>query len=49
MDYILRVVIIVSVFILCIRIYRIVASYIGEQLGIGKFFINLWKKIRRYK
>ena len=46
-QYILSVLIVISTYIVITRIYMIVAAYIGERLGFGKFFIDVWKKIRR--
>ena len=37
----------IFVFIAIIRIYMEVANYVGEKLGIGKFFISLLSRIRR--
>ncbi|WP_165000275.1 hypothetical protein [Anaerophilus nitritogenes] len=50
MEYIrniLNVGVVVFIFILGVKIYMKIASYIGERLGLGKFFINLCKKIRK--
>ena len=35
--------------IITVKIYMLVANYIGEQIGIGKFLIYLWGKIRKKK
>ncbi|WP_187296217.1 hypothetical protein [Tepidibacter mesophilus] len=50
MDYIyyaLNLLMVLFIFIAITRIYMRIAGYIGEQLGFGKFFIYLWKKIRK--
>lgn len=50
MDYIkdiLGILFVIFWFIVVTKIFRIVAAYIGEQLGFGKFFINLLEKIKR--
>ncbi len=52
MEYIqfsLAVLVTLFVYTIIIGIFMKVANYIGEKLGIGKFFINLWQKTRRYK
>lgn len=48
MDYIrytLNFLIVLFIFMVIIRIYMEVASYIGKQLGFGKFFMYLCRKI----
>lgn len=50
MDFIQKILgisIVIIAFITITRIYMIVTAYIGEKLGFGKFFIGLWKKMRR--
>lgn len=52
MDYIHYILRILSVLFICIVIVKIyigVTTYVGEQLGIRKFFIYLWQKIRKDK
>ncbi|QUH20352.1 hypothetical protein [Alkaliphilus sp. B6464] len=52
MEYIqLNLVVLVTLFVYTavIGIWMKVANYVGEKLGIGRFFINLWMKTRRYK
>ncbi len=47
MDYIyltFKTITLLFIFILIMKIFRIVASYIGNQLGIGEFFIKLYHK-----
>lgn len=50
MDYIhyaLSVLIVLFIYIAITKFYMLVANYIGEHLGFGKFFMYLWRKIRR--
>ena len=44
--YVFNLLIVLFVYIVIMKIYMKVANYIGEQLGIGKFLIFLWRKIR---
>jgi hypothetical protein len=46
-QYVLKVLMVVFIYIVIIGILMRVANYVGEQLGFGKFFLNLWQKIRR--
>ena len=49
MDYIhyaLNILIDIFIIIVITKICMVVANYVGEQLGLGKFFIHLWQKIR---
>ncbi|MFT5875006.1 MAG: hypothetical protein ACI8WT_003986 [Clostridium sp.] len=46
-NYILNILIVIFYYIIIVLIIRVVANYIGEKLGIGKFLINLWRKIRK--
>lgn len=50
MDYIyyaLNVSLVLFIVIVIMKIYMVVAAYVGEQLGIGKFIIYLWRRIRK--
>ncbi|MDF2673788.1 MAG: hypothetical protein K0R09_2053 [Clostridiales bacterium] len=47
--YALKVLIIVFIYIVIIGFFMRVASYIGEKLGFGNFFLNLLQKIRKNK
>ena len=50
MDYIyydLALLVELFICIVIIQIYMKVTSYIGEQLGVSKFFIYLWQKTRK--
>lgn len=50
MDYIngsLKVLMGVILFIVLIKIFMELTSYIGKQLGFGNLFIGIWRKIRR--
>ena len=50
MDYIyyaLGISIGLFIYIIITKVYMMIANYVGEQLGIGKFLIYLWGKIRR--
>lgn len=38
--------IVIVLFIGMVKVCMWVANDIGEKLGIGKFIINLWKKIK---
>lgn len=52
MEYIqnvLKVLLVVFMYIAIIGIFMRVANYVGEQLGFGKFFLNLWQKVRKNK
>lgn len=40
---------ILFIYIVIIKIYMVIANYIGEKLGLGKFFMNLWEKMRKNK
>jgi len=44
--YIFRVLIVIFIFVFITRIFMIVAAYIGEKLGFGKFFVDIWEKIK---
>jgi len=44
--YIFRVLTAIAIFIFITRIFMIVAAYIGEKLGFGKFFVDIWEKIK---
>ncbi|SCY79371.1 hypothetical protein [Alkaliphilus peptidifermentans] len=46
-QYILRVIMVIVMVIAVTKIYMIIAAYIGGKLGIGKFFIFLWERMRR--
>ncbi|MBS4536169.1 hypothetical protein GOQ29_11135 [Clostridium sp. D2Q-14] len=43
---ILRLVMILFIWIVIIRIFMNFINNIGKRLGIGKFFVNLLKKVR---
>lgn len=50
MDYIhyaLNFLIVLFFYMVIMKIYMGIANYVGEQLGIGKFIIYLWGKIRK--
>ena len=46
-HFALNILIVIILVVVIIRISTVVANYVGEQLGIGKFIINLWNKIRK--
>jgi hypothetical protein len=46
MEYI-QLVLLLFIYTAIIGIFMKVANYVGEKLGIGKFFINLWQKTRK--
>ena len=48
-EYILKMVMATFGAIFIMRIYMIIANYIGEQLGIGKALKALWRKIEKNK
>ena len=43
-QYILRILIATFGAIFIMRIYMVAANYVGEQLGIGKALISIWRK-----
>ena len=50
MDYIcnaFNILIAIVIFMLTIKIFMLVANFIGERIGIGKFLIYLWGKLRK--
>ncbi|SFD14578.1 hypothetical protein [Clostridium uliginosum] len=50
MDYIqftLKVLSVLFIYIVIMKICMVVANYVGEQLGLGKSLIYLWRKIRK--
>ena len=50
MDYIyfaLKIIMVLFTLIVITIIYMGVANYVGEKLGLGEFFIYLWRKIRK--
>ncbi len=49
MDYILNILIGIFVIIVIVKIYMVVANYVGEQLCLGKFIEYLLKKVRTKK
>ncbi len=52
MDYIylsFKIITLLFIFIAIMKIYRIIAGYIGEQLGIAEFFIKLYHRIKACK
>lgn len=52
MEYIklgLGVLVVLFVYMAITGIFMKAANYVGERLGIGKFFINLCKNIRKCK
>ncbi|MDF2546134.1 MAG: hypothetical protein K0R93_1032 [Anaerosolibacter sp.] len=48
MEYI-QLTLILFIYTVLIGIFMKVANYVGEKLGMGKFFINLWQKTRKSK
>jgi hypothetical protein len=46
-QYVLKVLIVVFIYIVIIRFIMNVANYIGEKLGFGKFFLNLLQRLRK--
>ncbi|MCY6354406.1 hypothetical protein [Clostridium sp. ZS2-4] len=46
-QYVLKILSVLFIYIVIIKIYMVVANYVGEKLGIGKFFIYLCKKIKK--
>lgn len=46
-QYALKVLMVVFIYIVITKAFRRFANNIGEQLGFGNFFLNLWQKIRR--
>nr|WP_312580006.1 hypothetical protein [Sedimentibacter sp.] len=49
MDYVLNTLIGIFVIMVIVKIYMVVARYVGEQLGIGKFIKYLLQKIQTKK
>jgi hypothetical protein len=45
-QYVLKVLIVVFIYIVIIRFIMNVANYIGEKLGFGKFFFKLIAKVK---
>lgn len=48
-HYALDLLSILFIYIAITKIYMVVANYIGEKLGFGKFFMHLWEKVRKDK
>jgi hypothetical protein len=46
-HYVLNISIVLVIVIVITKICMVVAAYVGEQLGVGKFLINLWRKMRK--
>lgn len=46
-NYVLKILAVVFIFIVVTKIFMVIANYIGEQLGFGKVFENLWKRISK--
>ena len=46
-KFVFGVLFVLFICIIFTRIIMEVANYIGEKLGIGNFFIYLWRKIRK--
>lgn len=44
---ILKISLVVFIYIVIIGIIMRVAEYIGERLGFGRFFLNLWGRIKK--
>ena len=47
MEFIFKVIFTILIFVVFTKIIMIVATYIGQRLGIGKFSIYLVEKIKR--
>lgn len=50
MDFIylvLKILIVLFILLVITIIYMGVANYVGKQLGFGKFFMSLYRKIRK--
>lgn len=47
MEFILKVIVIIFIWILLMRIFMKVANFVGEQIGLGKFITGLLEKIRK--
>ena len=44
-QFILKVSIFFIILMVYIKLYMILAGFVGEKLGIGNFIIRLWRKI----
>lgn len=42
-----NILIVIILIVVIIKISNVVANYVGKKLGIGKFIIHLWDKIRK--
>jgi uncharacterized membrane protein YwzB len=50
MDYVYNafdILIVIVMVMISVKLCMLVANYIGERIGIGKFLIYLWGKIRK--
>lgn len=48
-NYILKIIIVLFMFIFITRVWMFIANYIGKDLGISKCVLNAVEKIRRKK
>ncbi|WP_157047207.1 hypothetical protein [Alkaliphilus metalliredigens] len=48
-QYVFNTVVYTVMVIFIVRIYMIIAAYIGDLFGIGDFFIGLYERIKRSK
>lgn len=48
-NYILKVLAVLFLFIVMTKIFMAIAGYIGKQFGFGRFFINLWERAMKRK
>jgi hypothetical protein len=46
-HYVFNILFLLFTYVVIMKIYMWVANLVGEQLGIGKFFINLCQKEKK--